>query len=518
MMKKFKQRPLVFIGTVLILLLVIVTFVFWGAGDWILPKTGDLGSEQLTFGYYDNIPIEYKPDSLFAEAAEVYQRYGLNREQAADEAFYRAAFRVAVLDAAKKANYTPPKAVVDKLVAKLPKYQDNGNFSYIKYREESELKHVETIKRVREEFIISRYRMDVAGVEESYYDPYSLYSEQQLVKSALKVPSKEADFVASMAKTQRNFEIASFAYSSYPDSEIAFYVENNQSLFKDTNLSQITIPSSEADAKKILASIQSGATNFEEAAKSQSKDMYAPNGGAPGNRTSYELNSFIPNEADRDTVLNLAAGEISVPIKTLFNGGDAWTIFRAETASTPADMSNGITVSKIRNYMMREERGIVEDYLIAKAGDFSKDSRVGGFDAAAAIKVGNVLKYDVSVAKFGPMPINYGDSKIFSQVSSFGVAALNKASESENFWKIAFSTAINEPSVPFVINTANNAVVVINPVSEIANDTTAVENTKSSFTSFLNTNIEQSLKNAILTSKKFKNDFAIKSRIMFENS
>jgi len=491
LMKRFKQSPLLFTGTVLVLVLVIVTFVFWGAGDWILPDRGTLSSDQLTFGYYDGKPIEYKPGSFFAQERESYMQYysseGLRGDyfnyQATQSAFQYAVLRTAMLSAMSKADYSPPQSLVDKKVAELPRYQENGVFSVLKYKQDDESTHLAIAKQVRENFITQRYAEDAAGSVNGAGD----------FKPAILIPAGEKALIADMAKVQRSFKLAVFPYSAYPDSEIVAFVEKNPALFKKVHLSQITIDSGESDAKKVLASIEKGTTNFEEAAKSQSKDQYADAGGDAGERYSYELENLIPGEDDRELVIALAEGALSPVVKT----SAGWTIFRAESEAVPADTGDSVVLGKIRTYMTGSQRGTVEDYLNGLAAEFAADVAQYGFDFAAA-------KDSVKTESFGPLPVNYGNSPNFEMLSTFNVDALANAAENREFWRAAFSTPLKKCPEPLVLDD----VVVIYPESESTDNTTAAENAQKYFeTSFMQNTLSSSLRDAILKSDKFRDNF-----------
>jgi hypothetical protein len=498
LVRRFKQRPFIFTGTVLVLVLVVVSFVFWGAGDWILPNSRTLRNDQLVFGYYDNTPVELTPGSFFAQMRQYYiemyrSRTGWIGEsadmQSTRNAFDLAVARTAILAAAKKARYAPPQTLVDKKVAELPKYQENGVFSILRYRRETQAQHIQTAKEVRDDMIVERYQDDVMGITEDD-------AGEKLIP-AIKIASEEADFFAGMASPSRLFSMAVFPYSGFPDTEIVSYANNNPDIFKNTHLSQITITSSENDAKQVLASIQNGTTSFEDAATARSKDSFATSGGEAGERMAWELDALIPADADRASVLDLAAGALSPVIKT----SAGWTIFRAANAATAADTANKAVLDKIRGYLNETERGVIEDWLIARANDFAKTAETGDFSAASE-------QYGAQALDFGPLPINYGDSTLFATLSSSASSATNElrsAATSENFWKVAFSTAVGAVSAPFVIDASLNSVVVIKPVEEITSDGEA---TRSVFSdTFANRDIQSSVQNTILNSDKFRNDF-----------
>lgn len=502
-MRRFRQQPFVFTGTVVVLVLVVVTFVFWGAGDWILPNRSALSNNQLTFGYYDNIPVELTPGSFFALTRQSYIDYyrsayqwsGENADmQSTQQAFTLAVVRTAVLDMVKKARYMPPQALVDKQVSELPKYQENGIFSVLRYRQETSARHIQTVQEVREGMLIERYQDDVIGRTED--------GPEAKFIPAIKIPAAEADFFGAMAGPVRSFLMAVFPYSGFPDSEIVSYVDKNPELFQNTHLSQLTISSSENDAKQILSSLQNGTTSFEDAAIAQSKDAFAANGGDAGERMVYELDALIPDESVRASVVSLAEKALSPVIKT----SAGWTIFRAESAAAAPDTANKAVLDKIRARLNDTERGVIEDWLIARANEFALAAGTGDFTAAAE-------RFGAQTLDFGPVPVNFGDNALFPTLSPPNTTPnheLGVAANSENFWKTAFSTAVGAVSAPFVIDASLNSVVVLQPLSETADDEEAADNARAEFLAGFASYETQDeiLRDTVVNSDKFRNEFS----------
>ncbi|MDR3301434.1 MAG: peptidylprolyl isomerase [Spirochaetaceae bacterium] len=524
--RKFKQQPLIFTGTILVLVLVIVAFVLlpMDAAPW---SSGGLSSDLLTFGSYDGIPVELTPDSYFAKMRQSYIEYYANsygwrgegaETQATRQAFQSALVRTAIFESAKKAHYAPPKALVDKKVAALPKYQENGVFSVLRYRQESAARHLETIQELRDDMIIQRYQHDMAGFFADAEDANPDVSSEGKFIPAIKIASKEVDFIASMAKDARRFSLIAFPYADYPDAELIAYIEKNPDFFKTTHLSQITLTSSEADAGTVLASISSGATNFEEAAKAQSKDSFADSGGDAGERMAYQLDSLIPSEEDRRAVVNLTAGSVSAVIKT----SSGWTIFRAESAAKPADTADSAVLTNVRTHLGEAERGVIEDWLIAKAQSFAADADATGLDAALS-------KHSVSASDFGPVPINYGDNPLFETLAKSNSGSspeLRAGVQNENFWRTAFSLAAGKISAPFVIDASLNSVVVLASRKAAAEDSTAneageaeeaEEKTRAYFLdTFMDKSLQDNLSTAILKSGKSIDNFTARYAALFQ--
>jgi parvulin-like peptidyl-prolyl isomerase len=478
--RRFKAHPAVFIGTIIVLVIVIVAFVFVPA---FVPGAGLGGAVDLTFGTYDKTPITYTPGGYFAQIRENIMRNQQNAGQDISNPYlnyqiWRAAFEqtvvhTAILHEMKRAGYAIPDDAVDREVASLPQFQDNGKFSAIKYRQLDNASRAALWRQVQEEITAERYVSDMTG---------------------LLVSSKEAPFVKAMASPERTFDMVSFSLDAYPESEILAFASSNAALFQTVHLSKITVKASEAEAMQVLESIQSGAATFEEAARNHSVDSStSEKGGDMGVKMAFELTSEIPGAADREAVIALAKGGFSSIIKT-----DAgWTFFRAEEEPHAADLADSAVVQKIKAYIMDFERGRVEDWFIKQADAFIADSQARGFEEA-------VSERGLEKKQFGPVPLNYGGNQLLPPLDS-SVAELSDAASNENFWQAAFSTPLNAVSRP--IATGAN-VLVLHPVAENPADETNAGYIESAYSSYwLSYIMEQKVRNQFVTSDKLKDDF-----------
>ncbi len=479
--RRFKSHPGIFIGTIVVLVIVIVAFVFVPA---IVPSAGIGSGIDLTFGKYDKTPITFTPGSYFAQIRDNITQNQQNSGQDISNPYinyqiWRAAFdqtvvHTAVLQEMDKTGYAVPDETVDKAVASLPQFQDNGVFSAIRYRQMDNASRSALWRQIKEELITSRYFDDI---------------------SSLLMSSKEAPFIKSMTSPERTFDMAAFSIDSYPDSEVIAFARENAALFQTTHLSKITVKSSEREIKQILESIQSGATTFEEAAKAHSVDAAtAEKSGDMGVKMAYELMAEIPDTAAREAVIALEAGSFSDIIKT-----DAgWTFFRADEVSRPSDTSDETAFQKIKSYIMNTERGRVEDWFVNEAESLASAARTSSFADAAAAK-------GLEVKRFGPVPINYGGSQLLPPFDTSAVPELSSGVFNENFWKTAFSTPLNTPSAPIVIG---DYTAMLFPVEEKPADTTIADNTENAYSSFfLSYMMEQQVRGHFLRNGKLQDNF-----------
>jgi hypothetical protein len=479
--RRFKTNPAIFIGTVIILLIVIVAFVFVPA---IVPGAGAGWGEELSFGTYDKIPINYVPGNYFAET-----RDGLARSQQSlgndsnsayinyqiwREAFERTVERTGVLQEMKRAGFIAPQEVVDEEVAAMPIFYENGHFSATRYRQLDNSTRMNLWKRTQE------------GIAEDHY-----YSDM----TDLLHSSREEEFIVNMGGLRRTFDGAAFSVSSYPDSEVIAYAEQNPGNFRSTHLSRITINSSEREALQVLGSVKDGVLTFEEAAKTQSQDSYAERGGDMGVKLVYELSTEISDTQQQEGLIALAKGELSEILQI----GSGWVFFRAEDNAYPADISDSTMLEKIRSYLMSFERGRIDTWFISQAEDLVNSTAINGFDDAVYSK--GLTKFT-----FGPMAINYGDLDILPMLSSFTVPDLNDnyASVNLNFWQTAFSTPLNTPSKPLVLG---NAVIVLYPKEESSVDEEEAEKIKAGFSYYLSVNSTQELRSFFIGNEKLDDRF-----------
>jgi hypothetical protein len=479
LVRRFKANPGIFIGTIVVLVIVIIAFVFVPA---IVPSA-QRGGADLKFGTYGKTPISYVPGGYLASVRENMAGNAQKSGQDVNNPFmnyqiWRAAFEqtvvhTAILEEMKKAGYTAPTAIVDYEVASLPQFRENGRFSAVRYRQMDNTSRTALWREVQEQIAEERYRGDVGD---------------------LRISSKETPFIKAMASPQRSFDMAAFSLSNYPDTEITTFASSHPELFKVTHLSKITVKSSEKEAAQVLKTVQDGTSTFEDAAKTHSIDtMTAEKGGDMGVKMAFELQSEIPEAKDRDAAVALAKGAFSAVIKT--DGG--WTFFRAEEDARAADTTDAANLAKIKAYIMDFERGRVEDFFLNRANTFIASAQTQDFDSAVA-------EEELTKKHFGPSPINYGNQQLLPPLDN-SVPELSGAALNENFWTIAFSTPLNTPSKPFV---AGNNVLVLYPVEEVpvAEDMAGyIESAYSQY--WLSYIMEQTIRSYFIENGKLKDNF-----------
>ena len=477
MLNRLKTRPLVFIGTLIVLIIVVIAFVFLPA---IVPSAQ--GAGELVFGYYNKTPIKYVQNNFFARTQQML----IQDEQLSTDdpnffdkfsmiwrrAFEETAVRTGILDEMKQAGFMVPDDVVDKYMAELPHFQENGRFSSAKFRAMDNNSRLTLWKEVQESIIINSFLSDVNN---------------------LKRASNEASFIASMASPQRTFDMVSFNMSSYPDSDVIAYAEENPNLFRVMRLSRITITSSEREARQILESIKNGTTTFEEAARNNSQDWASDRGGDIGMVMAFEIEYDVADGIERENLIRVTQGNYSDIITTSWG----WAFYRVDEAVRSPDYEDTSHLSKIRNYIIAYMRGRAEDWLIGEAERFSADAREVGFDQA-------INTWEIEKKNFGPISINYGNAPIFSSIISAGILELQNVGTNQRFWRLAFSTPINTLSDPFVFE---NNVILLYPLEETDADEGETGFIEAYFSYWMSMNTDDAYRTFFLTNKKMDDRF-----------
>jgi peptidyl-prolyl cis-trans isomerase D len=477
-MHRLKTHPFLFIGTLVVLVIVIVAFVLVPA---IVPSEAGSGGE-LIFGYYNKTPIKYVPNNFFYQVQQsLYQSERPNPEDPDfmstmmsiwRQAFEEAAVRVGILDEMKQAGFIAPEDVVDREMAELAMFQENGRFSLARYRALDNSSRMNLWRQVQESYILQTYMSDLEN---------------------LKSASNEASFIAGMASPRRSFDLAVFPLSSYPDSEMAAYVQSNPDKFSVVNLSKITITSSEREGRQILDSIKNGAITFEEAARNYSQDWAAERGGDMGTMMAFELDYEITDEKTRTGVTSMARGELS----ELIRNNSGWAVYRVNEPARPADLNDASDKNKVRNYLISFMRGVTEDWVISSAEKFCDHVRESGFDAAIA-------SAGLTKQSFGPLPLNYGNFSIMGSIRSSGITELENAGNNQFFWKAAFSTPLNSPSTPLVIG---DNVIVLFPLEEIPEEEDEIEFIKAYYTYWVDSAFQNNFRQYFLLNNKMDDRF-----------
>lgn len=383
--KKRRNHPAMWVISIIILVVIVVTFV--GA-----PVAGKMSSNNSTsFGSYDGEEIKYYEGSYFADQVNVIaENY---RDSMTDDnaqfiqfqvwrtAFNNAVYRTAAIKELKNSGVKISGNAVDEAIVLYGPYMENGEFSENLYAQSSNTEKKYIRDRFQEDLYFQHFVNDINN---------SIYSD------------KEKDFYREIGSVEKKLKLSVFPFSDFPDDKVVEYGTQNSELFRTIIISKITVNSSKGDAEQIFNKLADAPAMFTELAKTQSTDPYADKGGEMGSRYYYEMKNLISDEKALDEIFALGQGEIS----SVIEGEGNWVIYRCDKPAEYADLNLASDVAVVKDYMNRYSRGVIEDYLVEKAENFSEFASNVGFDKAAADS-------GIKVYETNMFPVVYGNPAVY---------------------------------------------------------------------------------------------------------
>ncbi len=434
--RKKQQHPFLWIFSVSILILIVVTFV----GAPLLKGFGG-SSNKLIFGKYGDAEIAYSYGTYFSRQLDIMQdqyksngsdNYQYETYQIWKGAFDRTLFHTAILHSASKSGLYISDRKIDKSLTQYGPYMDNGKFSPALYNATPDSDRYANRTIFREEIIQKQYLKDISG---RFYSP------------------SELEFIKGMSSSERNFRYVAFPISNYPLDEVSSYGNSNSSIFRKIGLSRISLKDDEKEAKVILEKLKENPATFEELAQNHSSDFYAEKGGDMGIVTYYSLGGDISDNRDTDSIFTLAREEISELIKTPYG----YSIYRCNKVSRNPDLTDGNELKNILDYMLINEKGIIEDYFTAQAESFIDSAVDEGFTEVAA-SMG--LTYYIT----DYFPINYGNSYFLKQVKTMDESKyFDPVATDQRFLTSLFSLKADELTEPAIVG---DTILVAQMISE----------------------------------------------------
>jgi len=445
------KKTLLFIGSVIILVLAAVTFIF------IPAMAGNASQKALVFGKYGNKKIEYTQGSEFANAVsnytEMYRNQGAELKDSDYYYIYNYAFisavqAIAYAQGIKKSGWQPSSQAVARQM--FPYFSDaNGNYSTEVYNSYSAEEKKNLRKELTRGLIWNRYSEDLMG-SQSKYGSHTLYG--------LKRSDAELTFIEDMKATKHTFEMAIFDKASYPDSQVAEYGKTNKDKFVKYNLSIITVKE-QSKAKSVLNQINKDEITFEDAVSEYSDKAYSGTDGKLSSNFGYQLKNILVKENDFEKITSLELNKVSEVIET--NAG--YSIFHCDLAAVEPDFNDSTLLAAVRTYINDNEATLIEDYYIAQAEKISEMSTSKGFEAAS--KTNN--------AKFVKVPafaLNYDGSNVIGTIPE-EISSISGASSNENFLQSIFSLKEGNISKPVVVGES----IVLAKLLKIQKDTLTAE-------------------------------------------
>jgi peptidyl-prolyl cis-trans isomerase D len=478
--KKHESHPFLYGFSVVVLVITVVTFI----GSPVAGRLQSMGS--VVFGTYDGKEISYYPGNYYDQQknyiAEQVRRSGDTETTAAQvryiwqQAFDQTVLHVSVLMQTDRAGMQISDDRLDKELLSYPSYQENGKFSEELYNKASLSEKISTRKLVRDQMKTTRFYNDILGSQHA--------------------STAEKDGYKALARAERSFSFVSFPFSEYPAEEIAKYAAANTLKFRKAKLSRILVKSGQKEAEEIRKKLSEKTSSFEELAKAHSKDSYAEKGGDMGWRYAYDLEADFETEKKdlAEGLFQLKSGELSKVLK----GSYGWMILRCDADPVQPDLSDAATQDVVKSYLLRYERGKVEDFCNEKAGKFSRTANESGFDKA-------LKEAKLTAASTDWFPMNLSGIIRYKTIRTIpDTVSLSSAQYSEEFFQRAFALSKDQTSAPVVLD---DQIVVLKLIGErkAASDQDAALDYY--YQDFMNQSLQTDLQNELTNPKKLKNNF-----------
>ncbi|EFW36914.1 hypothetical protein HMPREF9554_02614 [Treponema phagedenis F0421] len=463
---KFGKQIILTVGGIIIFLFAVIAFVF-------IPGAGGFGrnSGLISLGTWDGIRIENTPDGLFAKqyamisrAAEQYGLYPNDpaQREMIDYQIMHIAFQAAVIELAsmqttQKSGFVLTSDMLNKHL--IPFYSDsNGIYSPQIYQNTSEQVKLARRKEVSDAIYSSQYFQNLFSNGNDF--------------SGLKMSENEVKFIKDMTKDERSFQYIVITDKVFPAENIVKYGKEHKDLFAVHHLSMLTYATQE-EAKKVLDLLNKKETSFEDAVATGSTKTGTDSAGKMTHSYRSDVNAMFPETTDLNAVLNLQPQELSAVVKT----GSGFAIVRCDALPTEPDFASEEMRTHVFNYLLNNERGIVEDYIADEAKRFVDEAKKeSGFGAAAK-------KANLNVLTSKSFSINYGNVSVLPQLPRQSDPAFSGIERNENFFKTAFSLKEGQISDPILLG---NQVVVLKLHEKKISDESVLNTTADSYKQAVN--------------------------------
>jgi parvulin-like peptidyl-prolyl isomerase len=428
-----KKRPLLYAGTVVVLVLVAISFI----GAPMISRMS--GRSRVVFGSYNGEEIVYTRGGYFAEQRDLEANRLRNTDQESSlesqlwqawrYAFNQTVLHIAVMHRTEESGmWVSEDAVEDSLLEYGP-YMADGEFSTQRYRATPQA----------ERNAIARLRRDTL-TQQRYIQDIFLADTQS---------TAEREFLRAMVEWERKFAFVAFNYADFPDDRVLAYGIANKKKFSRIQLSRILITSSRSEAEKVRDMALTGQGTFEDLARSFSKGPFAEKGGEMGWQYYHYFQALFGDEDTVDRIFDLEQDEVS----ELIPSGGSWVFFRCDAEAAAPDLEDAETLAVIRSYVATSERGVIDAYFVEQAEEFRATAEEEGFSkASVAMKVFPPVETEY-------FPINYAG--IFARKPVAAVSddsgVMSSAAFDPDFLTKLFSLEVGEVSEPITVG--DNVVV-----------------------------------------------------------
>lgn len=471
--KKKKITPTQIITYVILVLLAVV--LIFG----VFPSFGNSGtSTSIVFGTYDQTPIEFAYGNYFYRQ---YQNEAQKNTSGGDMAAYQVwrsayestVFHTALTHMADKAGIRVAEQTLNKAIIDSGAYDKDGKFDVQTYENAS----VESKNQIKKQY------------EENL--PMQMVLED--IATVLSAPA-EIDYIVEMGDSTRTFEYVVFDASGYPDDLARQYALANPALFTLIDISVITMNDEDA-AKSLREKIVSGSVSFSDAAKENSLDTFAAEGGRAGVHYLYELQSNFTNAEEVNVLFSTKEGGVS----QVFSTPAGYAVYRVEKAPFIPDLDDPLVLADVKTYIGARDTDVMAAYLEQQAGEFATKTAGAGDLSAAAEAAG------LEVMQVEPTPANIGGSNYLSGFMYTDPAGyLNAVSQDVHALRNLYTLPVGSISDPIA---SNNAYVVAKVTSEGTTDSGMGDYLRLIYPYLSQSQIQQDLIQSVFTSDAFEDNF-----------
>jgi len=424
------------VGGVIILILAVISFVF-------VPTMIQRGSSATKLGSWDGISIQNSEDSPFtrqyrnlANMAEYYSL--IPSDEHSRTSYYqnmaKLAFESSIIDIAmqneiEKIGYAPPQFLVDKELVKY--YLDDLNmYSTEKYQKTPANTRSVYKKTVETSIFSNRFIED-------------LFGNTTTKKGGLKMSSYELNFIKDMSKKVREYKYISFTYDDYPNEEIKKYGMEKSNLFDKYDFSALVYQTKE-EAEEVLKALKEGTKSFDVALGELETKRLTDDLGKLERSEGSDMALLFPDDQALSKVTSLKVGEIS---EVMESSDVLYMIFRCDGEVKKADFDDDDVIKKVFNKMKSEDKGKIEEYLLAKSKEFREKSLATNFEDEAK-------SAEKEIKESGGFALNYGSLNYFPSIDASKDATLASASKNADFYKDLFSLKDGEISNPHLLESS----------------------------------------------------------------
>jgi peptidyl-prolyl cis-trans isomerase D len=463
----------------------IVTYVILGLLAVVLivgvfPSFGQSGgsSTSIVFGTYDKEPIEFAIGNYFYRQYQTQAQQNRENSESATYQIWRAAFEntvfhTAVTQMADKAGIRVVDETLNQAIIDSGVYDKDGKFDATTYQNAS----VESKNQVVQQ----------------YTDTLPVQMVLEDISTIISSPA-EVDYIITMGSTARAFEYVLFTADEYPDDLSVAYAQANPSLFTQIDVSMISLADEET-ANSVREQIASGTLSFADAARDNSLDGFATEGGRAGVWYLYELQSNFADPEEVNVLFSTSAGQVSQAFKT----PSGYALYQVEADPWLADFSDADVINDIKTYIGTNDAGIVTEYIKEKAAAFASSDAVAEDFVAAATAAG------LTVVPVAPTPANVGNSNYlsgFTYTDNQGV--LTSLSSDIEAMRSLYSLPVGAVSEPYEVE---NTFVVAKVTEETTLSEDNSEYMRMIYPYLSQSQNQQDLIQSVFTSGKLVDDF-----------